>query len=206
MKNKQLLIKSLHRLADGVLPLFFWILLIFGFDKPYIGILTIITTIIHEIGHYSIKLFLYNDGKIPHAHMSGFRLRVHRLASYNYDILLLAAGPLTNLLVFILLIPFSFSDYVRSFALLNLVTSISNLLPVVGYDGYSILVALFRKNGNDSALKFITVLSFVLCAFLCFLSLYFIYRISSGYWIYGLFFVLILSEIQKAMNTAINEN
>ena len=46
-----MMIKILKTLSESILPIFFWVLMIFGMDVPYIAILTIIAAVIHEIGH-----------------------------------------------------------------------------------------------------------------------------------------------------------
>lgn len=206
MKVKRMVYKALARLCNNILPLFFWLLLIFGFDKPYIGVLTVITAIIHEIGHYSVKLFVQHEGEIPIAHLSGFRLKNRRLTSYEQDVLLLSAGPLINIVVFVILLPFFFSHYVRTLAYINLATAVSNLLPISGYDGHSILLAVCRKSENDDLVNLLNALSFAFSAMLTLLALYMIYRLDTGYWIFALFTVNILSEMQKSQNKGIREN
>ncbi len=188
---------KLFSILLGTLPIVFWILLIFGFDEPHVAILTIITALIHEIGHLiAIAAVKKECTSLPRADISGFRIDVKNL-SYKEEMLSSAAGPLTNLLLGLFLISFFDSEYTLVFAALNIMTAISNLLPVRGYDGYRFLHAL-ASHYSSSPERIEAVLewfSFFFSAAMCLFSLYFILKIGEGYWIFAVFFSFLLAEI-----------
>ena len=190
-----------------VLPVVFWVLVIFGFDTPCVAILTIATALIHELGHITALYILKKDyAGSPRGDVSGFRIAVSDL-SYKEEMLCALAGPLVNLLFGVLLLIFFESEYIAIFATLNIMTAISNLLPVRGYDGYKFLSSLacaYSKNPWKSE-AILEWLSFILSAVMCFLSLYFILKIGEGYWIFAVFFSFLLSEIVKRQKPAFFE-
>ena len=44
--------KIVSKTYKEILPLLFWVLLLFGFDKAYIAVLTLLVALVHEVGHY----------------------------------------------------------------------------------------------------------------------------------------------------------
>lgn len=187
----------LELLSGSVLPIIFWMSLIFGFDPPYIAILTIISALIHELGHILAIRFFTDKNCAIKGHASGFRITKGIPLSYKAEILILLAGPLSNILLFILLLPLGgrLHGYLRVFALITLATGLSNLLPVEGYDGYGALCELFKSIGHPHLIQRLEMLSFVLGTGITFLSLYMIDRFGEGYWLFGLFFFNTLSKI-----------
>ena len=207
MKLYKYVKKTLLKLSHEYLPLLFWILLLFGFDKPYIAILTLLCAGIHESGHIAAIVLLKCDTGLPFGHFSGLRIRQNSESSYIKSIIIYALGPGTNFLAALLLFPWIFSNhYIFVFALLNFATAFSNLLPVRSYDGYSILSEIFKMRAMDRALRLLDFLSFTICALFALASLYMMYYRNEGYWMYGLFMVTVLSEISKALKTSVWEN
>lgn len=191
-------IEVLELLCSSVLPIIFWVSIIFGFDTPCVSILTITSAILHELGHYLAIFFLSSNGKLR-GHSSGFRIKQGHSLSYGKQITVLLAGPLLNISVFIVTLPFAnlFDGYIRLFGYINLATGASNLLPLEGYDGYGALDELFRYFSRDDLTRSLELFSFILSVCLMFISLYLIDRFSEGYWIFGLFFVTVLSKLAK---------
>ena len=99
------IILTMRHLADTVLPLLFWVLLIFGFDTPDIAILTISAALIHELGHLA-AIHLFCGSAKMRGHLSGFRIKTSS-ATYSQHALVLAAGPMANIALFLMLMPFS---------------------------------------------------------------------------------------------------
>lgn len=197
--NKRLYKMLLH-LANELLPMLFWVLLLFGFDKPYIAIITILSALLHETGHYAAILATKCDTGTPVGHFSGFRIRERRVTSYCEEIAILLAGPLANFGVFLLLIPFlARGGYLATFSLINLATAISNLLPIKGYDGHSALREFARMRGWEHFVTVLDSISFILCSLFATVALYLMYRHDAGYWIYGIFMASILSEMRKRL-------
>ena len=187
----------------NALSLSFWLLMLFGFNSPCIAVLTFISAAIHECGHIGAMLHTGNYRGLPYFALSGMRLRSASGIGYRDELIILCAGPLANFAAFFILYLLSkfFGEYIYIFALLNLLTGISNLLPVEGYDGYKIINALVNMTGGGAAAyRVLRATSQVLLGFLTFLSLYLILKVGEGYWIFGIFFVSMLLTLFKAKN------
>lgn len=197
--TRRRIIAVLEGLAGGILPLLFWMLLIFGFDTPYVAVLTIIAAIIHELGHSLAIIALSGTGHIPCAHISGFRIKRNECLGYKEEILILLMGPFFNIAAFAISIPFlGYMDgYIKIFAGINLMTALSNLLPVESYDGYGALKLIFTMTESETPLRLIEFISFSICLIISFLSLYLINKFGSGYWIFGVFFFMMLTKLVK---------
>ena len=180
-----------------VLPSLFWLSVIFGFDAPYVAIITLLAALIHECGHICALLYTSGGLEMPHGHIFGFRIRKRNVLSYRDEILILALGPLANIFVSMFLSPFLKlgGEYLEVFIFINTSTALSNLLPADGYDGYGILFEIFEYFGYST--KKLEVISLLTCIVLTFLSLYLIGKFSAGYWIFGVFFVSLTSKISK---------
>ena len=191
--------KFLKRITDRALPLLFWLLLMLAFDSPAMTVLTVAAAITHELGHIAVISFI-SGGRltVPRAVISGLRIAPGRMLSYKEEALVAIGGPAINLLVFISLIPFFSSEYVFTFALLNLLTAISNLIPIYGYDGYRILRAVISKFSTpDFSERLLSSASLLFSSFAVFTSLFFILKIGEGYWIFTVFFVILVKDILK---------
>lgn len=199
MKIKRGALMLARYLADTLLPLMFWTFLIFGFDSPDIAILTIVAAIIHELGHI-IAASLAGRSTRLRSHMSGFRIRA-RGGGYAEELLTLAGGPISNILIFMLTLPFSAlgGGYISLLGYINLLSGLSNLLPIEGYDGYGLLYTLASAAGNYPAMRVLAAISFSLSLSLTLLSLYLILRFGSGYWLLGVFFTVLMGKIQKLL-------
>lgn len=191
------IIEVLQLLAGSVLPIIFWVSVIFGFDAPYFAILTIISAVIHELGHGLAISVLSDTGGGIRGHSTGFRIRTESMLSYPREIAILLAGPCINILIFLLTIPFgeALSGYLKVLGYINLATGASNLLPLEGYDGYGALCAFYRARGSERRIKLLEHVSFTLSVCLTFCSLHLIDKFGEGYWIFGLFFFTVLSKL-----------
>ena len=200
-KNKKTLRKILFLLMR-ILPFAFWIFVLFGFDSPYIAILTLLCALIHELGHIS-AIFMINGKYKLKSVFSGFKISVERHLSYDDEIKIALSGPLGNLMFFIissLLIVF-FKECALTFAILNLLTAISNLLPIESYDGYRALECLIMKMGYEkSGLHILSKISFTILVVFSFISLYLIKSVDAGYWIFFIFIVILIKNIKKDKN------
>lgn len=187
------------RFFTAVLPALFWLAIIFGFDKPYIAILTLIAAAIHEAGHIAaISLLKKESLSLPRAITAGFRIKVRNL-SYKEEAVIALAGPFINLAVgFLTLMIFSASEYMTAFALINLLTGFSNLLIIEGFDGYKAVNAILSEilpiyKSDDITKK----ISFALSLILTFFSLYLLLRFGEGYWVFAVFFCIAIKFILK---------
>lgn len=196
--------KSVNHLLNGIinaLSLLFWLLVIFAFNLPYVAVLTVICAIIHELGHLTPLFIFGNYKKRPRSTVCGFRITVPELLSYNDSLVILISGPCANLIAFVLLFlaSFQFGEYFFLFAILNLITAISNLIPVKGYDGYKIIeILLSQKEENHSAKIILDGVSFIIISAMSFLSLYLILKVGEGYWIFFVFFISLLVAVLKS--------
>ena len=183
------------------LSLLFWVLIIFAFNVPYVAVLTVLSALIHEAGHLIPLVMMGKYKKPPRSTLSGFRITVPEVLSYNDSILVLVFGPLANIISALLLYLASlkYGEYWFVFALLNLLTAISNLIPVKGYDGYKILEVLCSlKEENTGAKRVLEATSLLMISIMTFISLYFIMKIGEGYWIFFVFFISLLVTITKS--------
>ena len=186
-------------IAESLLPLLFWVMLIFGFDTPDIAILTILSAVLHELGHLWAAMMTKRLGALR-GHLSGFRIRLSS-SGYTEEIIVLAAGPLANLAIFLALLPLSrlADGYFMLIGYINLLSALSNLLPIEGYDGYGILRVIFEWRNSQNALRALWITSFTLTLAFMVISLYIILRYGSGYWIFGVFFATLLAKIKKLL-------
>ena len=168
-----------------ILPLLFWALLMLGFDSVYVAVLTVLSAAIHECGHL-IAMPRKSKSTLPRADISGFRIKIRGL-SYKEELAVAACGPLTNILLGSILLIFSRSMpcgiYAKTFGIINLMTAISNLLPIEGYDGYKMLFCISALFFDDTARaeRTLATFSFLFSALMCFLSLYLILKVGEGY-------------------------
>ena len=195
---KKRLIKIIRLLGETVLPLVFWVSIIFGFDTPDVAVLTILSAIIHEVGHLLPALFMKNRVKAVGVHISGFRIK-QRGEGYLADILELIGGPFINAFIFLITLPFSgaLDGYIGLVGSINLVTALSSLIPIEGYDGYGIIKKLIETSGAVSLIKPLFCLSFLLTALLTFIALYTLMKYGEGYWAFGVFFTILLSKVWR---------
>lgn len=193
-------IATVLRFFDRFLPLIFWLLVVFGFQDPLMGALTLLAAVIHESGHVCALYILKGIISLPFGVLNGVRLSSRSLLSYKEDLILFSAGPFSNLIVSLFALPFLGRSlgYAENFIIINLTTALTNLLPIRGYDGYGILRSiggLFSKK-----IRFENILSSVsslLTALLTFVSLYLMYVFGTGYWIYAVFFLSVYSSVER---------
>ena len=182
-----------------ILSGFFWVLMLFAFDEGGSGILTVCAAVIHELGHCAAHFLIGAGSTLPHASLCGFGLLPRRLLSYKEEIFVAAGGPLANLIAFLLLLPIFSLERGRLFAFINLLCAASNLLPVKNYDGYRILSSGFTLIGIERASDIADAISFALTVATVLVSLYAIYFFDAGYWIFGIFFIFLLKEVDVSL-------
>lgn len=191
--------KLIIKKIGGALPFLFWFSVVFGFNTVWVGILTVGAAAIHELGHEAALLLIGRKPNAPRGVFTGFRIKVG-LLSYGEELAVLAAGPLANFIAFALatLPAMLFSvEYFESFAFINLMTGLSNLAVIRGYDGYglisSILYIMEWDNVRETILRWLS-LSFLIFSVL--FSLYLMYRIGEGFWIFCILIYSLFSELE----------
>ena len=192
--------RLLNYMTYSLLPSVFWILIIFGFDETYAAVLTIISALLHELGHIAaIRHFTSGRLKV-HGAVNGMRIRCPENVSYKEKALILLAGPMANIIFSILLLPFiKESGYILTFFCINIATAISNLLPEEGYDGYGIFREILEYFGLP--LLPLRICSFSVSVTLTFFSLFMIGKFGAGYWIFFIFFTSLMKKISSSQKT-----
>lgn len=187
--------KTLDKLTR-ILPFMFWMLILFGFGEPYVAILTLVSAILHEASHAAAALFC--GGARIRARLYGFGMKPKRMLSYKQELLIASAGPGANLCLFALLLPLCRgSHYLTAFAIINLLTAISNLLPIEGNDGYRILLCVFSENKLLGCERALPTFSVLILFTLSVISLYAVSRLNSGYFPALSLLFLLLKSIDR---------
>ncbi len=183
-----------------VLPSLFWVLLLFCFDDVYIAVITLISAVIHELGH---EFYLYRlTGKfvLPRGALHGLKIKEIKQLSYKEETILYICGPFANIAIglSVLLLNSFDNSYIYIFAVVNIITGLSNMLPIEGYDGYGALNCMLSEHLQlYTAHRIMTVLSFTFTLVLCLLSLYIINRFGESFWIFAVFLVSLLAKISN---------
>ena len=195
MKKALFVIKNL-------LSFFFWFLLMVAFSDIKIALQTVSAALLHELGHIFALILLKKNFSLPRLVTSGMRIKTHSSLSYKEEIFICAAGPFVNIFLFFVFLPHGIE-----FAIINLATAVSNLLPLTEYDGYKIIsdtISLFSDaEKSRNVMPEITV---AVSSVAVFLSLFLILRLDGGYWIFAIFFTVLVREIFLFQKQAKNEN
>ena len=190
--------------AEGALRTLFWVLLLLGFDEGGLSLLTLLAAALHEGGHLLAARILRLPVGAPRSVPNGLLLPVGRPRSYREEILTAAAGPAANFLSAVgaaLLAPLV-GGTTLPFALVSLLTGLSNLLPADGYDGQKILSALLsEKRGAAAADKITECISFAVAALFTFFSLFLILYADAGYFLFGVFFLSLTGMIRRRVKS-----
>lgn len=202
------LLKSVLELLLGILPVVFWLCIIYSFDETIAASITIIAMVIHELGHVICIFFFTKRWQIPKGAFNGLRLTEAKVLSYPKQIMQYSAGVLFNLLAAICMIPWkkTFGDYATLFIILNVATAVSNLFPIEGYDGYRIVELLIEYLALDYiAFRAFEILSFVFIFAMCIFSIFFVYTFGNGYWAMGIFLFASIKKLHKWQVSQSNE-
>ena len=195
-------------LLNGILPILFWMSLIFGFEENGMAIATVAAALIHESGHYLYITFVGGKAGLRGV-ISGFRIKTDGILSYQKEMMLYMWGPLSNILASVLLLVpcIAFGGVFQKLITANIITALSNLLPIKGYDGYGVIRSIIMKNDCLDLMEgALSIISSVLIFSLCMLSLYFIDRFGGGYWIFAVFFISMIKELSNRLQNSKIEN
>lgn len=190
---------SLLRLSECVLRLLFFLLLLFAFDTPVIACMTLLCALWHEGGHLLVLSRLGVTRRFS-PRLNGLVCTPERPLSYREEAAVAAAGPAANLLfalLSLLLLPLGHAFFL-TLAFCHLMTALSNLLPLEGYDGARILSALLSLHGRDPY-GLLSVTSFALSVLLLFLALYLVGKCGEGYWLLGVFLFSLLYRLRRGL-------
>lgn len=191
--------KLVKKICFSLLPLCFWLMVMLSFDDLSICILTILSASLHELSHIGAYAFI-KRGEIsfPRAVLNGLKLYTGTGLSYYEELIITLSGPLANILVFLLCLPFfKSSDYIFTFGITNLLCGLTNLIPIKGYDGYGILYALVMARLHTGENEILELVSLLFSALITLISSVAIFIIGEGYWLFIVFFIHLLKEIIK---------
>lgn len=190
----------------NILPVIFWLCLIYSFDEIMGANLTVIALIIHEIGHL-ICIYIFT-GKLylPRGDITGLRLDKRKTNSYKYDLALYSSGITSNIIAAIIMLPFAkrYGDFATLFITINIATAISNLLPIEGYDGYRVITLIFSYyDVGKNWYIILEIIAFFFVFLMAVSSLFFVYTFGNGYWIMAIFMVETISKLKIWMKKSI---
>ena len=190
--------RALRVIYERVLPFLFILLLMLAFDAVWVTVLTLLVAAVHELGHiFAAVVIGIGDMSIPRAVLTGLRIRPGRLLSYREEVIVALGGPLANILAFFALLPLTrVNNYIITLAAINLLTAVSNLIPIRGFDGQRILTGLLASRVSAVVIDTVTRgLTVGISAAVALLSLIFMMRVGEGYWIFAVFFAILCKEI-----------
>lgn len=193
-------IKLMESLAS-FLPMLFWVLIIFSFEEGLTAFITLISIVIHESGHL-LYLLLKKKSFRLRAKANGLRIRT---VNYSYcdEIITYASGPISNIIasVAFVLLSIPFGEFFSTLAIMNLMTAVSNLLPIRGYDGYGMIYTILKKTeAKPLSIRLLDGISSVTIFCFCIISLYLMDRYNGGYWIFFVFFILLVKDMDRSFN------
>ena len=186
------------------ISILFWLLMIFAFESPREGCMTVLAAVVHEMGHFMYTLLFLKKPSVPYGALSGLRIKKTGVLSYGEELMLYLSGPIANLaFALMLLLLFGFSSrFAVDLSVINILTMLSNLLPIEGYDGYGAIMAVSGKFGAEDLIPgILRCLSFCFTALMVLISLYLMYYLNGGYWIYAVFSISAVSFIKKSLNS-----
>lgn len=199
---------KIFKTLTRVLPSLFWVVLIFGFDSPSVAFLTVCCAGIHECGHVLLSRAVSRNFSLR-ALAFGFGLKPHGNLPYTHELLIASGGPLINLALFALTVPFrnSLGGYVFLFGMINLLTALSNLMPLRGYDGYRIAECIISKYGRaELAASVLPKISFATLSLSVLFSLYLMEKLNTGYWIFFILIFSLIRDIKRDGRVFLREN
>lgn len=201
---------SFSAIIHSLLSVLFWVLVIYGFDEAASANLTLLSALIHESGHLVYCLIRGRGMKNLYATWNGIKIQKASHLSYSDELRLCLAGPLSNILTSAIcsLIGYLFCfDYLEFFAMINLLTALTNLIPIDGYDGNRIICCILKMlNAHEFFFSLLNFFSILLIILFNFVSLYLMYRLDGGYWIYLVFMVLLYGSFDKTLKSTFSED
>ena len=182
----------------GVLRAAFWLCLLFALDRPYLAVFTLLAMLWHELFHLLSFMRIARRARLC-THLCGLRLFPSEILSYRDERRAAAAGPIGGVfgaLLCLIFLPLS-PSYISDFALCHLFTTLSNLLPLEGYDGYRILRATLALHGVTDADALMRRISFIFSSVLALLSLFLFGILGEGLWASGVFLFSLIGSLPE---------
>ena len=150
----------------------------------YLSLAALAAAFIHELAHIAVA-------RVVGVELSRLRLDIFgaslmmsgECTSYKKEATVAIAGPLSNIVLFLILLPFSFAEneYLSLFMGASLFLGLLNLLPIKDLDGGRVLFCtLASRFSLDTAQAVLKVLSFLTIFSLWSLSVYLILRLGAS--------------------------
>ena len=204
MQNNEIraVLRHTLNLILDILPVAFWLFLIYAFDEPYAAGLTLIAAFAHECGHIYYSMAQKRGCPSLRGRIFGFGIKSLSGLKYREEILLYLSGPSANLASSVIAtVFFPYSSIAKDFALINVMTALTNLLPIKGYDGYGALRAAAASRQAERFSSLLPLISFLGTALISFFALYVIERYNGGYWIFAVFLFNLISDISSGVKS-----
>ena len=174
-------------------------LLSIALSPSLFSLAVLLSAFLHELGHIAAAKLLKIELKELSIGAFGAGLTPSSsLFSFKKEMLLCAAGPLVNLVCFLILLPFKnlFLNYV---SVASLFLGALNLLPITSFDGGRILYSFISRYFTPrTALNITRFLSFIFIFSLWCFSLYLLMRVAISLSLFifscSLFLKIFLSE------------
>lgn len=164
--------------------------------------MSLMSCFLHETGHL-LAMFLFGvDVKKIILYGAGIKIiRGYSLKEKKKEFIILISGCLMNIIMFLLFF-FLKGDSFRTFAVINLVTAIFNILPIKSLDGGAILLLLTEE--KPQLFTFVNILTTVITPLfvVVFILLFSRFRINPSLVISGVyFFIFSLTDNFSAIPT-----
>ena len=140
---------------------------IISLNVPSNVLLTVLSSLLHESGHLLVMTSVGNKPKAVRFEITGMNIirQPDTAISIKNEMLIALGGPLVNLillLISVILLCFCEDENIMTFACVNLILMIFNLLPVKGLDGGGALYYfLSQKYDNEISSKILKITSTV---------------------------------------------
>ncbi|MBR2612539.1 MAG: hypothetical protein IKC72_05665 [Clostridia bacterium] len=192
------MIGILKKIRSAITFLFLFAVLL-AFNRPFVVVCVLISVLIHEGGHALALLCFHKRVHGIDLCTSGAKMRYEGRLSYKSELVVLACGPLCNLIVgAISFLLWSFSSYPVIFGATNLFYALTNLLPLPSYDGERILNILFSmRYGSGVCERWLGGIGFFLRCVLLFFSLYLIFYFDIAYQVFFCIFLSFIPDLKK---------
>lgn len=165
-------------------------------DRTGLLLPTLFTVLMHEIGHLFAMWVLDCSPKQIKLIPASVQITAPLTSKYKNDIIIAIIGPIVNLLLFfVLYINFLCfkNSIILNYALINLLITIFNLMPVIGLDGGTILFSvLAKKTEYNKAILTLKIITLIVAAAVIFLAVTLTIRgkINISLYIIGIYLVV----------------
>lgn len=192
------------KVLESVLLLLCALFLLLAFNAVYVANLTLLSLLVHELGHAIAYMALCRRAPTLRVSTDGLRMGVGITPSYRAQRLVALGGPLANLASFVVcltLIP-HFDDFMIVFAQIHLLLALSNLLPIKGRDGdIALRCSLLCRGREDLYFTLSPILTLGAQILFTLLALYAVRTWGEGYLPAAVFLCGMLASLSQGVNS-----